>query len=167
MKCLSLFLFVLLQIYCTPIYSSIYKFKDLSCNLLPAPNETCAMDVEFTERTTLNVHIKGGGVISYAFSERPFIKYTTKDLVLTTTKVKVIYPIAYLNKLTFSNGDKSEVETVSISEVSDYIYIFSTNGILMKAIKPESGLANSILRDFSNGIYIIKIGNITHKVIKK
>lgn len=118
-------------------------------------------------QTTLNVHQKSGGVVGYAFSEKPVVTYEGADLVLNTTKVKVVYPISNLEMFTFDNGELAEIESVTMSDVKGKTLVYSSNGILVKELQPEEGSTHLLLDGLSNGIYIIKNGNTTYKIIKK
>lgn len=118
-------------------------------------------------QTTLNIHQKSGGVVGYAFREKPVVTYEGSDLIVNTTKVKVVYPISNLEMLNFDNGEAAEVESVTMSDVKGKTLVYTSNGVLVKELQPEDGSTHLLLEGLSNGIYIIKNGNTTYKIIKK
>ena len=52
---------------------------------------------------TVSIYQKDGQVVAFAFSERPVVSYDAGDLVLTTTKTTVQFPIYQLKKLQFDD----------------------------------------------------------------
>ncbi len=56
-------------------------------------------------QNTLNIHQKSGGVVSYAFSEKPVVTYTAEGIHLSTSKVDVDYPLSNLLKFTFEDNE--------------------------------------------------------------
>lgn len=118
-------------------------------------------------QTTLNIHQKSGGIVGYAFSEKPVVTYEGSNLVLNTTKVKVVYPISDLEKLTFDNGELAEIESVTMSDVKGKTFVYTSNGVLLKELQPEEGTTHLLLEGLSNGVYIIRNGSTTYKIIKK
>lgn len=116
-------------------------------------------------QTTLNIHQKSGGIVGYAFSEKPVVTYEGSDLVLNTTKVKVVYPISNLEMLTFDNGELAQIESITMNDVKGKTFVYTSNGVLVKELQPEDGSTHLLLEGLSNGIYIIKNGNITYKII--
>lgn len=135
-------------------------------------------------QTALIVHQKSGEVVYYSFSEQPKVTYLGTNLVITTSKTKVEYPLA--NLLKFSFGDmansvgavasesKTEVRldngaiAVTGAKPSSVLAIYNTNGMLINShIVDENGNAYIFISNLTKGIYIIKSDNITFKFIKK
>ena len=54
-------------------------------------------------QNTLYIWQQTGEVVSYAFSEKPRITYADTNLILTTTKVQVEFPLSSVRKFTFND----------------------------------------------------------------
>lgn len=118
-------------------------------------------------QNTLNIHQKSGGVVSYAFSEKPVVTYTADGIHLSTSKVEVDYPLSNLEKFTFGDGDADAVESVKAEGIAGDVRIYSINGVLIKTIKLSEGSASFSTADLPKGTYIIKNGVTTYKITKR
>lgn len=79
-------------------------------------------------QNTLNVWQKSGEIVSYAFSEKPVITYSSTDLVLTTNTVVVNYPLTNLRKLTFGDNDAvklGDINSDGVINVGDLTSLIS------------------------------------------
>lgn len=124
-----------------------------------------------TAQNVLNVHSKTGAVVSYALSQKPVVTYDGDVLVLTADKTRVEYPLADLDKLTFSDTE-STVESISASGISGdrTIRIFDAEGRSVKTIESDAETDTEpqlLLRDLPEGIYIVRQGDISYKLIKE
>lgn len=117
-------------------------------------------------QNTLNVHQKDGAVVSYGFSEKPVLTYTATGIHLATSKMEVDYPFANLDKFTFSE-EANSIDIVTTEGTSDEVRIYNINGTLLKTIKQSDGASAYSTSDLQKGIYIIKNGKTTYKIIKK
>lgn len=117
-------------------------------------------------QNTLNVHQKDGTVVKYGFSEKPTVTYTDTGIHLATTKVEVDYPFANLEKFTFSD-EATAIDVLKTEMTNDDVRIYNTNGVLLKTVKQSDGAASFSTSDLPKGIYIIKNGSTTYKIVKK
>lgn len=123
-------------------------------------------------QNTLNILRKDGGVVSYGFSEKPVITCVGEDLHLSTTSVSVDYPMANVQRITFEDSPAS-VDEIRVDEDKSYqqepsgLYIYNTNGLLLKKVNSVDGISSYNMQDLPSGIYIVKNGNTTFKVVKK
>lgn len=115
-------------------------------------------------QSTLNVHKKSGGVVSYAFSEKPVVTYSGDILVLTTSKAEVQYPIADLSKFTFEDNGTGIIPTTIVCKEAGETKVYDTAGMLVKTIASDQPL---LIDDLKIGLYIIKNNKTTYKIIKK
>ena len=131
----------------------------------------------------LTIHQKDGKSFSYLFQEKPVIKYSDSDLVLTTTKVQVVFPIRSLAKFTFDDVDTS----ISTVEKLDASYKYSENVVWIKGtesqsvvlvytidgkmvetfITDENGDLVFSVDEFAEGVYIVRTESVTFKILKK
>ena len=122
-------------------------------------------------QNVLNVHSKTGAVVSYALLEKPVVTYDGNVLVLKTETVSVEYPLSDLEKLTFSNVESS-VESIFASGISGdrSIRIFDISGRSVKTISEDENTGSDpqlLLSDLEKGMYIVKQGEVSYKIIKE
>lgn len=117
-------------------------------------------------QNTLNVHQKSGGVVSYSFSEKPVVTYTEDGIHLVTNSVEVDYPLSNLEKFTFEDST-SPSGIIRTEGGSSDVQIYSVGGTLVKTIKANEGTTTFSTSDLPAGIYVIKNGKSTYKIIKK
>lgn len=60
------------------------------------------------EQNVIAIYQTDGQVALFAFADKPEVTYTPTDLVLTTTKTTMQYPIAGLKKVQFEKADMGE-----------------------------------------------------------
>lgn len=131
----------------------------------------------------LTIHQKNGETFSYMFQDKPVITYSESDLVLTSTKVQVVFPIRSLKKFTFDDVDTS----VSTVEKVDASYKYSENTVWIRGTEPkslvlvctidgkmvktfvtdENGDLVFSVNEFVEGVYIIRTDSVTFKILKK
>lgn len=115
---------------------------------------------------TMTIHQKNGDMVSYSFAENPIMTYVGNNLHLTTTSVSIDYPLADLQKLTFS-GKESSIGEFRVDGTEALIKVFRLDGSLHSVIEPQNGTAIFDTTDLPSGTYIIKQGAITTKLIKQ
>ena len=83
--------------------------------------------------TALFVHQKSGGVVEYAFSEKPVVTYSEGFLVISAEKASVSYPLSNMDKFTFGEVDEQVTRIVAPeSMAAQPIFIYSIDGKLMR-----------------------------------
>lgn len=117
-------------------------------------------------QSSLRIHQKSGGIVSYSFSEKPRISYTSDGLHLVTSSVTVDYPLANLEKLTFEESS-TDISAVYTEGVTADIQIFTASGTLVQTIRPEEKSATFSIDNLPAGTYVIKNGTTTYKIMKK
>lgn len=106
------------------------KFVFLSFLLLAA-----VLHVSAVEQNVVAVYQLDGQKALFAFADQPEVTYTTTDLVLTTTKTSVQYPISQLKKLQFEMADMPE----GLDEVlADQRFSFRDGSIVIEGGEPNS-----------------------------
>lgn len=124
-----------------------------------------------------------GSKIVYSLSEQPKTTFTSEGVVITTNTVSVTYPLTQIVKYTYE-GIASGIESVtndgrilvsqdgynfkfSNLKENTLVQVYSVNGSLISTHKSEGKQISISLRDHANGVYIIKVGDTSYKVIKK
>ena len=119
--------------------------------------------------TALFVHQKSGGVVEYAFSEKPVVTYKDGHLVISAAEASVMYPLSDLQKFTFGEVDDQVTRIVAPVDMAPQpTQIYSIDGKLMRTYQPgENGATSASLEGLTSGTYIIKNGKTSYKVLKK
>ena len=119
--------------------------------------------------TAVFVHQKSGGVVEYAFSEKPVVTYKEGHLVISAAEASVMYPLSDLQKFTFGEVDDQVTRIVAPVDMAPQpTQIYSIDGKLMRTYQPgENGATSASLEGLTSGTYIIKNGKTSYKVLKK
>ena len=127
-----------------------------------------------------------GKSATFAFAEKPVVTYTEDDLVLTTTKTTVQYPIYLIQKIEFeeewfvptdikTTTDEADVQfsfqggVISISGgvPNSEVFIYNIKGMKVGQYRlDEQGNVSVSTTNFDKDIYIVKTRNITFKFSK-
>ena len=135
-------------------------------------------------QNAIAIYQKDGKVAKFSFTEKPVITYSGNELVLTTTKTTVQYPVALLQKIAVDVSDElftdvkevqSEAQfcfqggTLSISggEPGSAVFIYDISGIEVGQYKLDSkGCATLSLQHLESKLYIVKTTRFTFKFRK-
>lgn len=119
--------------------------------------------------TALFVHQKSGGVVEYAFSEKPVVTYQDGYIVISSEETAVMYPLSDMDKFTFGEVDDQVTRiTAPANAAPQPTFIYSVDGKLMRTYKPnEDGTTSSSLEGLPAGTYVIKNGKTSYKVLKR
>lgn len=134
------------------------------------------------------VWLHNGARISFPFAEHPRLTYSDGDIVIATSQEQLSYPHASVRKFTITDEDISQDETTEIATTEREAYwqrqgdvmafsdctpgesvaIYNAKAHLLQeyAISAD-GTLQIPLHPFAEGLYIVKIGSITYKFIKK
>lgn len=124
-----------------------------------------------------------GSKIVYSLSEQPKTTFTSEGVVITTSTVSVTYPLTQIVKYTYegiASGIESATNEGGILVSQDgynfrfsnlkentLVQVYSVNGSLISTHKNEGKQITISLGDHANGVYIIKVGDTSYKVIKR
>ena len=90
---------------------------------------------------TVSIYQKDGQIVSFAFTERPVVTYEGNDLVLTTTKTTVQFPIYLLKKLQFDedwvNSDDNVATAIEQKE-PDVLFGFHDGTLTISGGTPNT-----------------------------
>ena len=135
-------------------------------------------------QNAVEIYQVDGKVSTFAFSEKPVVTYSGSDLVMTTTKTVVRYPIYLLKKISFDvELDDADVVkdvkadeqfsfrggtiTVLGGEPNSQVYIFNIQGMKAGQYKlDDQGNATIPVSGLVTGIYVLKTKRFTFKFRK-
>ena len=133
-------------------------------------------------QNAISIHQKDGKVANFAFSEKPIVTYADNQLVITTTKTSVQYPLYLLQKIDFSLSDATAIEQVKPDakfrftdgtlyitggDPGSLVYIYSMRGTTEGHYRiDDAGNAVISLQSLSKGHYIVKTNHFTFKFTK-
>ena len=160
------------------LYNTIRTMKRnlLICSLLLA----AWMNVAAVEQNVVAIYQLDGQKALFAFADQPEVTYSATDLILTSTKTAVQYPISQLKKIQFETAELPE----GIDEVvADKRFSFRDGSIVIEGGEPNSlvniytvlgtltaqyrldGNGNAIIstQGLSGTVYILSNGSITFK----
>lgn len=133
--------------------------------------------------TTLFVWSKTGEKVGYVLSERPKITFNKTALTVISDGVEISYPIDNFRCITYEKNDVTSIKETGIGELyslknnslffhnlkaNDLISIFSIDGVLLysKSVQ-HNGEFTISLSDFNTKAFIVKMNNLTFKIVKK
>ena len=116
-------------------------------------------------QNTLNIHQKDGEIFCCGFLEKPIVTYEGNTLKVSTKTVSIEFPLTELDELSFED-ELTDIKLQHIEKESN-ILIYNEKGVLLKKIHNDSGISETNILEFPKGIYIIKKGNTTFKVLKR
>lgn len=138
--------------------------------------------VSAVEQNVVAVYQQDGQKALFAFADQPEVTYTATDLVLTTTKTSVQYPISQLKKLQFEMAEMPEgldevladqrfsfrdgSIVIEGGEPNSLVNIYTVSGTLIAQYRLDSnGDAVIPMQGLSGQPYIFANGSITFKFI--
>lgn len=116
-------------------------------------------------QNTLNIHQKDGEIFCCGFLDKPIVTYEGNTLKVSTKTVSIEFPLTELDELSFED-ELTDIKLQHIEKESN-ILIYNEKGVLLKKIHNDSGISETNILEFPKGIYIIKKGDTTFKVLKK
>lgn len=133
-------------------------------------------------QNAISIHQKDGKVANFAFSEKPVVTYADNQLVITTTKTSVQYPLYLLQKIDFELTDATSVEQVKPDakfrftdgtlyitggDPGSQVVIYNMQGMTAGQYRiDDAGNAVISLQSLSKGLYIVKTNHFTFKFTK-
>lgn len=128
---------------------------------------------------------KDGQIAKFGFTEKPVITYSGSDLILTTTKTTVQYPIYMLKKIVFdvenvvNDIEDLEVKSKSLFSFKDEmlfirdgepnspVYLYDLKGMKVDESRLDpDGRATIPLQNLGKSLYIVKNKGISFKFRK-
>lgn len=138
---------------------------------------------------TVSIYQQDGQVVAFAFTERPVVSYDGNNLVLTTTKTTVQFPIYQLKKLQFDDdwvNSDDNVATAIEQKQADVVFGFHEGMLTVSGGDPgapvtlynvkgmmvgqwrldDAGCATIPMQGMGKDVYIVKTQRLTFKFRK-
>ena len=136
-----------------------------------------------TVQNVVAIYPLQGEVALFAFADQPEVTYTATDLVLTTTKTSVQYPISNLRKVAFEQADMPEgIDEVEVTKQFTFrdgqiiieggtpnalVNIYTIQGALVSQYRLDlDGNAVIPTTGLNGAAYILTTGSITFKFMQ-
>ena len=117
---------------------------------------------------TLNIHTATKGVVSFAFTEKPEVTFVQPEVLkITSENLVVEFPFNEVEKITFNDEDATPVQTFAVREDSCRLSIYDLSGKLIRTVESADTTVRVDLSVLKPGVYIIKDGKRTYKVMKR
>ena len=126
-----------------------------------------------------------GQIVTISLNEEPRTTYNEGNLIITTTKTTITYPLEQVWKYTYvlegsiSEGDgvpdgikailSDDGETLSFKGLKSNsdIQLYSAAGQLLRTFKSNSDKVAVSISQFPTGVYIVKANGITYKLARQ
>ena len=122
---------------------------------------TWAQD-ETASEPAIIIWLNDGNKAQVLFSEMPVVTYDNGVLMLKGEETELSWPLENVNKFTIGNTGTGirNVKTADLDLLSDKLTVYDLNGrLVQKDLKS--------LSELPKGVYIIKDGSVTTKVVRK
>ncbi len=130
----------------------------------------------------LQIWQSDGNVVNIDLSEEPVTRYADGNLIITTTKTTISYPLEKVAKYTYISADGIESvngmrskfsqdgETLIFSGLAQgtEISVYTSSGQMIR--KTKAGLQAKTTVSVSSlppGVYMVKVNSITYKITKR
>lgn len=122
---------------------------------------TWAQD-ETASEPAIIIWLNDGNKAQVLFSEMPVVTYDNGVLMLKGEETELSWPLENVNKFTIGNTGTGirNVKTADLDLLSDKLTVYDLDGrLVQKDLKS--------LSELPKGVYIIKDGSVTTKVVRK
>lgn len=133
-------------------------------------------------QNSVKLFLKSGETVSYSFSKKPVMTYSGSDLVVSSSKVEVVYPLCTISKMCFEYDitgiDKTtkadlrfslsgNIIVVEGEKAKTDITIYDLKGTAVKkSMTDGEGRTEISIYDLVKGIYIVKTVSVSFKIYK-
>lgn len=137
------------------------------------------------DNRVLQIWQTDGQIMTISLNEEPRTTYSDGNLIITTTRTTITYPLEQVWKYTYvldgsiSEGDgvpdgiksilSDDGETLTFKGLkkNTEIQLYSTSGQLLRKFKANSNQVAVSISQLPTGVYIVKANNATYKITKR
>lgn len=133
---------------------------------------------------TLVVKLKNGSETAFFLKDKPQVKFEGTNLKVTSSAGDTTFALADVLQFTYDKRDtsginetvteptgvifKDDVLVVSQLKVNAVVSVYGLDGILVRQWKaPHAGTFRLSLSELPSGLYLVKVDNITYKIMKR
>lgn len=130
----------------------------------------------------LQVWLADGKVMNINLNEQPVTTYSDGQLIITTTKTTVTFPLEQVVKYTYTDatgisspeavGSKMSADGESITftglKPNTPVYLYTVAGQLVKTVTATGQSKTTVsVSGFPVGVYVVKANGVTFKITKR
>jgi hypothetical protein len=135
------------------------------------------------EDQVLKVWLADGQVMSTNLNEEPRTTYNDGNLVITTTKTTISYPLEQVKRYTYASASSgitspksaeatfsADGETLTFKglKTGTSIMLYNVAGQLLRKVTPTTeGHAAVSVSKLPTGVYVVKMNDATYKITKR
>lgn len=133
---------------------------------------------------TLIVKLKNGSETAFFLKDKPQVKFEGANLIVTSSAGDTTFALADVLRFTYDKRDasginetvteptgvffKDDVLVVSQLKVNALVSVYGLDGVLVRQWKaPHAGTFRLSLSELPSGLYLVKVDNITYKIMKR
>ena len=133
---------------------------------------------------TLVVKLKNGSETAFFLKDKPQVKFEGTNLKVTSSAGDATFALADVLQFTYDKRDtsginetvteptgvifKDDVLVVSQLKVNAVVSVYGLDGMLVRQWKaPHAGTFRLSLSELPSGLYLVKVDNITYKIMKR
>ena len=160
------------------------KKRNLFCIRLLLLSVLCLFaSTVIAEDLVLQVWLGDGQVMSINLNEEPRTTYNDGNLVITTTKTTISYPLEHVKRYTYASSSSSisspkgveatfsaDGETLMFKglKAGTSIMLYNVAGQLLRKVAPTTeGHAAVSVSKLPTGVYVVKMNDATYKITKR
>ena len=137
----------------------------------------------FADDMVLQVWKSDGQVININLNEEPKTTYSDGNLVITTTKTTVTYPLESVRRYTYASAStgietpksvssvlSSDGETLTFTNLKagTSIKLYNVAGQLLRTITSGAESSTTVsVSQLPTGVYVVKVNDATYKITKR
>jgi hypothetical protein len=131
----------------------------------------------------LQVWLSNGRIVNINLNEEPRTTYADGNLVITTSKTTITYPLENVKRYTYALVDagisspkamnvvmSEDGETLTLDRIPSgtAVYLYNVAGQLLKKIDTRQKSKVSVtVFDLPIGVYVVKANDVTYKITKR
>lgn len=131
----------------------------------------------------LQIWQSDGKVVNIDLNEQPVTRYSDGNLIITTNKATISYPLEKVTKYTYTTPElilglenmtstkfSKDGESLTFSNLAQgtEIFVYSSSGQMMRKTKAGNQSKTTVsVSDLPTGVYLIKVNSITYKITKR
>lgn len=125
------------------------------------------------EAKQLVLQSNDGTRVSYLLRHQPTMNFEGNSLIVTSQGTSVVYAIEDTKKMVYETVEIEETEGIEsvpfheLMQANGRIRVYTVNGLEIGEGKLENGDWRLVIDDLPAGAYIVKINEITYKIIKQ